>query len=208
MADIVIHYNVQAHVEDLLLEADAAGVLVSAVVEYGIQQYPLSEDCEKVGDYMISVEKQSFGATTCNLDETLPDDYIAAQTEKGLGKYISPDRQIDASTCLFPDRVWFVKNLIHVFPNQLDRLDAEILTGATADETTNGRFLNYVESEPVFVKAEAVNANDYSFESEEHNGTKNVIARLQALLQKVIDYVKGVIEGIIGHATGTVPPLE
>ena len=39
--------------------------------------------------------------------------YIAQQTEKGLERYISPDKQIDASTCLFPDYTWFFKGVAH-----------------------------------------------------------------------------------------------
>lgn len=44
---------------------------------------------------------------------TLSDEYIAQQTEKGLRKYISPDKQVDASTCLFPDSTWIIKGMTH-----------------------------------------------------------------------------------------------
>ena len=78
------HYNVQLHLKELVQDAAAEGVKINVIVEYGIQQYPLSEDSEKLGDYMISVEKQSFGATACNTGETLSDSYIAARTAKRL----------------------------------------------------------------------------------------------------------------------------
>ena len=38
-------------------------------------------------------------------------------------RYVSPDRQIDASTCLMPERTWFIKNLAHKdFPECVERL--------------------------------------------------------------------------------------
>ena len=55
----------------------------------------------------------SFGATTSSVYETLSDDYIAKRVAEGKGKYISPDKQIDASTCLFPDLTWFIKGSSH-----------------------------------------------------------------------------------------------
>ena len=203
------HYNVQLHEAELLKDAEAAGVTVNVIVEYGIQQYPLSADSELIGDYMISVEKQSFGAKTCKLDETLSDAYIQERTEAGFGDYISPDRQIDASVGLFPDNTWYVKNLIHAFPWQLDLLEAETMQdGASVRNTACGQFLNYKPEEPRFVKAEAVNDNDYHFENEEPTGVKNVVDRLIALFKRVIAYVKDIIAGIVGHAKGTVPPVE
>ena len=47
------------------------------------------------------------------MNETLPAEYIARRTALGFGKYISPDRMIDASTCAFPDNTWFIKGAIH-----------------------------------------------------------------------------------------------
>lgn len=203
------HYNVQAHVGEMLKDAERAGVAVNVIVEYGIQQYPVSEDCNLVGDYMISVEKQSFGATTVNLDETLPESYIRERTEAGYGEYISPDRQIDASTGLFPHNTWYVKNLIHTFPWQLDLLEVETMKdGASVASTPGGQFLNYVPEEPTFVRAEAENPNDYHFAEEEPTGVKNVVQRLIALMRRLIERVRGIIAGIVGHAKGTLPPVE
>ncbi len=59
------------------------------------------------------MEDSSFGATCSKIGETLPADYIEQRKEEGLGEYISPDMQIDASTCLFPETTWIVKNVHH-----------------------------------------------------------------------------------------------
>ena len=71
--------------------------------------------------FTSSVERSSFGATTSTLYETLSDEYIAERTELGYGKYISPDKQIDASTCLFTDYTWFVKGCAHGFYSTNER---------------------------------------------------------------------------------------
>ena len=53
--------------------------------------------------------------------DTLSDEYIAQREAAGFGKYISPDKQIDASTCLFPDYTWFIKGCSHGFYSTQER---------------------------------------------------------------------------------------
>ncbi len=199
------HYNVQVNLNELLLEANAKGVSVNAFVEYGSQQYPLNDDCELVGDYMLSAEVQSFGATTSKVNETLPDKYINQRVAEGKGKYISPDKQIDASTCLFPDNTWFVKNLIHGFPVQLDRFLSTMIADPanTVDTTKYGQFLQYDQNQPEFYAMQEVNDNDVTWENEDPgSGTKNFFGRVAAFLAKAIAFVKSLIDGIVNHAKG------
>ena len=200
------HYNVQVPLADYLQEANAAGVPVNSFVEYGTQQYPLSDECELVGDFMISVKSQSFGATTSKVNETLDQKYINRVTAEGNGKYISPDKQIDASTCLFPDNTWFVKNLIHGFPNQLDRFLSVLIADPnnTVDTTQFGQFLQYDANQPDFFPMEEENVNDMVWENETPgSGTRSVVQMLIAFFQKAISWVRSFIQGIIGHANGT-----
>ena len=204
------HYNVQVPLNDYLLEASEAGVTVNVLVEYGSQQYPLNDECELVGDFMISVKSQSFGATTSKVNETLDQKYINRQIAAGKGKYISPDKQIDASTCLFPDTTWFVKNLIHGFPSQLDKFLGVILQDKnnTVDTTKYVQFLQYDQNQPEFFPAEEVNANDIVWDNEDPgSGTRNFLARAGAFLVKIINFVRSLIDGIVGHAKGTADPI-
>ena len=64
-------------------------------------------------DNSTTVEKASFGATTSTVYEPLSDEYIAERVAQDKGKYISPDKRIDASTCFFPDSTWFTKGITH-----------------------------------------------------------------------------------------------
>lgn len=68
---------------------------------------------DAISDQFASVTRTSFGATTSTVYDTLSEEYIAQREAEGKGKYISPDKHIDASTCIFPDYTWFVKGSSH-----------------------------------------------------------------------------------------------
>ena len=90
-----------------------AGVNLGIMAKYGSQMIPVTESSAMISDQIASVYRASYGATTSTVYEPLSDDYIAGRIEKGLGRYISPDKQIDASTCMFPDNTWFYKGATH-----------------------------------------------------------------------------------------------
>jgi len=113
------HNTVQLKACDILKAMDASGVKLAIFAKYGFQLRPVVEDCDRIGDNTVSVEYQSFGATASSVNGTLSSEYIATRD----AKYISPDKKIDASTCLLPNRTWFIKNLEHsIFPDSLDEL--------------------------------------------------------------------------------------
>lgn len=101
--------------DTLLDELENNKVLVGVIAKYGYQIAPICESCDVVADQYVSVNKASFGATTSMVYNTLTEDYIAERTAEGKDKYISPDKQIDASTCRFPDSTWFTKGISHSF---------------------------------------------------------------------------------------------
>lgn len=108
-------YNneVKKNIPQLLKSLPENNIKVGVIAKYGFQMIPICESAETIADSFVSIKSSSFGATTGTIYETLSDEYIDAQTKKGLGKYISPDKQIDASTCIFPDNTWFVKGIKH-----------------------------------------------------------------------------------------------
>ncbi|MCQ2462654.1 MAG: hypothetical protein MJ177_04525 [Clostridia bacterium] len=101
------------------LKYDEAGeelensVNLCLISKYGLQMVPLLKDGSVLGDQYVSAARSSFGATTSDIYTTLSDDYIAKKEALGLGAYISADKQVDASTCLFPDYTWFFKGVSH-----------------------------------------------------------------------------------------------
>ncbi len=97
----------------IIKEAQQRGTKVYNIVKYGMPMWPVSERGKDLGDGFCTVRDASFGATACKIDETFNEKYIKAREEQGNGKYISPDKRIDASTSILRDTTWFVSNIIH-----------------------------------------------------------------------------------------------
>ena len=125
------HNNVGSRVHELLTDYTANGMKIGVVAKYGVQMIPICKSRELVADNLVSVKNASMGATTSMIYNTLSDDYIAQREAEGKGKYISPDKQVDASTCLFPDNTWFVKGAEHA--NWTDAENEILCTVITAD---------------------------------------------------------------------------
>lgn len=105
--------EVRQRVPELLQKIKDDGANFGVISKYGFQMIPITSTSDAVSDQFASVTRSSFGATTSNVYETLSEEYIAKKVAEGNGKYISPDKKIDASTCLFPDYTWFIKGSSH-----------------------------------------------------------------------------------------------
>ncbi len=123
----VEHYNkdVRQHLDELLLGAKKAGVPVAVFCYYGDYQVPpITENANELSDNTIILKNTSLGATTAKYGKTLSAKQLKKAAENGTDKYISPDKMVDASTCLFPDTTWFIWDCPHeLFPDYIfDRL--------------------------------------------------------------------------------------
>ena len=105
--------EVRQRVPELLQKIKDDGANFGVISKYGFQMIPITSTSDAVSDQFASVTRSSFGATTSNVYETLSEEYIAQRVAEGKGKYISPDKKIDASTCLYPDYTWFIKGSSH-----------------------------------------------------------------------------------------------
>ncbi len=127
------------------------GVNFGAVAKYGFQILPICESNNAVSDQFVSLKRSSFGATTSTIDTTLSDEYIEARVAEGYGDYISPDKKVDVSTCLYPESTWIMKNVSHseytVFERRLlydvITADHQIVCGDEVNGVTYSRFLVY-----------------------------------------------------------------
>ena len=86
---------------------DAKNVYV--ISRYGYSSIPVTSSFRTLSDGTIDTKYSSFGATTSEYDKTLTKDQI----KNVPAEYISPDKRVDASTCLFPEQTWFVRNIKH-----------------------------------------------------------------------------------------------
>lgn len=162
---------------------DVANVYV--ISRYGYSSLPLSQSYFLSSDGVIDTSRTSFGATVAYFGKTLDGEYLS----KADPKYISPDKSIDASTCLFPEQTWFIKGLKHA--TNSDALDEMMDTFARADEqaTVNTyaqypRFLKYSYADDTIVPE--TESTPLSFFERIKNAVLDLIKLIKYLLSNII----------------------
>ena len=105
------HYEVQSNVKKLFDRIIDNGGNFAVVSKYNIPITPIMTECDFQSDAVIDTRFTSYGATCAKLNSSLGDEYVQAKYPEI--NYISPDRVIDASTCLYPDKTWFVRDMVH-----------------------------------------------------------------------------------------------
>lgn len=109
------------------------------IAKYGFMNMPLIKDSDLLSDALVSLTHCTFGATTAPVGKTLSEEYLAGVSEENR-KYISPDKQVDLSTCIVPDRTWILKNAHHDVIDCLEPIIWEFLNGTneTVDTVSSG----------------------------------------------------------------------
>ena len=105
------------NLKDNLIKLNKQGALVHNVcgydLDYSSQDYcffaAMKSSLTTNSDAIIDIDSTSLGATYAPAGEVLSEEYLAQNNSK----YVSPDGSIDASTCLFPDNVWFFHGQHH-----------------------------------------------------------------------------------------------
>ncbi len=122
------HYNVMNVFDSTMTSLKKKGLKVAVVAKYNIALPPLFESSRKQADGTIELSTLSFGATAADLGKTLSKSYLDEVKWSGAIEYVSNDLIIDASTCLFPDATWFIKNSPHDnFASCINKLIYEIV---------------------------------------------------------------------------------
>lgn len=96
----------QCRVYDILKEREKNGTRFFAAVGYGLPLLPVSRHGVCSSDGIIQSESTSLGAVFAPLGEKL-------KTAPANEAYVSPEREVDASTALFPDTTWFFRSQQH-----------------------------------------------------------------------------------------------
>ena len=100
------HTEIFQTLPETLCELKEGGMKLNVIAKYGSASFPIIEDIDVQSDGVIELHNSSFGATSAKLGKTLKD----VDPED---RYISPDKVIDASTCLFRDSTWFIEGSVH-----------------------------------------------------------------------------------------------
>ncbi len=106
------HEKVGSVNDKILKDAADKGVAICICSHYGKGSIPVTPKACVEGDYLIETVSTSNGVTIANAGEYLPDGYTQAVADGH--NHLSPDGKMDASTCLFPDSTWLIKNVGHV----------------------------------------------------------------------------------------------
>ena len=118
----------------LIEKAEADGVYIYNVVKYGFQMIPVLGADYTMSDTIISTQRSSLGAVCSFIDTQLSSNYL----KDADMKYVSPDKQIDASSARYADHTWFIKNMSHRFmPETIDLVFGAIISApgyATVDD--------------------------------------------------------------------------
>lgn len=101
--------------EETIDSAIEDGVNITFTSGYGSALSPVYEKANQQGDKVLETYLTSNFATTSKIGETLSEEQIASADPR----YLSPDKTVDATTALYKDITWFIKDCDHV-PTETD----------------------------------------------------------------------------------------
>lgn len=187
--------EVRQHIPEIMQKIVDDGVNLGIMAKYGSQMIPVCESADMISDQIASVYRASYGATTSKVYDTLEAEYISKKQSEGLGRYISPDKQIDASTCMFPDYTWFYKGATH---SNWTSYEIKILYDvATADKqlTVNdfewGQFIVYDNDTDTAFKMTEDNCNTEAWETDKKTDVSETpYGKLITLIKSVLRWFK------------------
>ena len=105
------HDEVQVNSAAIMEEARQQVGKIGVIAKYNVRMAPFMEADNRQADMLIDTEHASCGATVADFGKTLGDGYVQ-QNDDGHD-HLSADGIIDASTALYPDYTWFIKNAEH-----------------------------------------------------------------------------------------------
>ncbi len=187
------HYGVQTQVPAILADLEAEGIPFCIVAGYGIAPIPVYEDAVYQSDMLIDTDYMSLGATCAKTGELLSYDGDT------LPMYFSPDLMVDASTCLYPDRTWFLK-----YQGHLDMCAAydDFLTWMILSDTQQTVFSD--ESRPQFLLC---NQHD-AFEAVTEPEAKDERSYFVRLFMMIVDFFKNAVAELFGGFELQIPEVS
>lgn len=195
----ITNYNetIKKNVTPIVKQIEDNGVNLCVVSKYGIQMAPTLKDGSILGDEYVSAARSSFGATTSTVYDTLSEKYIKAQTEKGLERYISPDKKVDASTCLFPDYTWFFKGVPHGYYTREETdlimtvIDADIQL--TVNDYPLTQFISYdFPNRTAYPMTEENCSNENWVADEKTDRPKTEDEKLTSFIRSILNWLRAV----------------
>ncbi len=112
----------------------------------GYASIPITPSHANLSDGTVDTMYSSFGATTADYGKQLPESALAGKDPA----MISPEKDIDASTCLFPEQTWFLRGAKHApHYESLDVMIGTLLSSPTqADVNTFEQYPRFLTIDP------------------------------------------------------------
>lgn len=117
--------------------------------------------------------------------------------KKGLERYISPDRKVDASTCLFPDYTWFFKGVPHGYYTREETnlimtvIDAE--EQITVNDYPLTQFISYdFPNRTAYPMTEENSSNENWVADEKTDRPKTEDEKLTSFIRSILNWLKTV----------------
>ena len=180
-------------------EEGGYGVHIGTVSKYGYLNPPAVKDSDALNDATVNLSDASFGATTAKVGRTLSEDYIAKRVAENKGKYISFDKQVDTSTCIFPDTAWVIKNQHHGFGDTIFEIAYEFCNGTnvTVEKSSFPRFMMFDEFTETWSPMTEDNCADLDFmtRAETEPTTATRLASLMRFFTMILNFFTKLFNG-------------
>lgn len=152
---------------------------VAVISRYGYSSIPLTSQWNSLTDGVIDASRNSFGATTATYGATLTPEEL-----KGVDSaYISPDKTINASTCLFPEKTWFIRDYKHATNSDaLDNMIFKLLFNPEGEST--------VDSYPEYPRFLQFRGFDESISPD--TATTEEVSKFRAFLNRFLDMLDNI----------------
>ncbi|MBR3149986.1 MAG: hypothetical protein IKF64_07440 [Eubacterium sp.] len=116
------YHKIQGRFKSNIKWAKKHGAEVVIIANYGTKGLPLTSKKTNQTDMVIDTKYASAGATTAQFGKKL----------KKKGKYVSPDKAINAATCALPNNTWFFRGVTHGifrYDTQATKLVCKMIVG-------------------------------------------------------------------------------
>ncbi len=172
------HYGVMDSTKEILDEAMNHGMKLVIISNYGKAAVPVLKKDAYQSDFLIDTARTSLGATCADFGAMLPEGYTQGVADGH--NHISCDNAIDASTCIYPEYTWFIKDMMHTWytPGYYD------FTWWLAQHGSQPT-VNESDDFPQFLYNDQVNKIIVPL-TEKNSDTQNKDIDIKALLDKII----------------------
>lgn len=107
------HYGVMDRTKEILDDAVAHGMKLAIISNYGKAAVPVLTNDSYQSDFLIDTARTSLGATCADFNTSFAEGYT--QSVADGHNHVSCDNAVDASTCMYPEYTWFIKDMMHTW---------------------------------------------------------------------------------------------